>query len=133
MEGIYIPVLIFVGIFLLWIVWSTSSYGEIETRHNLGYVTDIANNGSVTVNDTSFTKVLNANMDREYVMLCNKSKLSESKVVYINYRTVANSVDETGMILFGEGCEPMPPTAIYTGEITAISSTGEPLITYIEY
>lgn len=130
MKQIYIPVLIFVGLILLGVALS---YGDFKSRHNLGYYGDTANNDFVILNASTFTKVLDVNEDRIYAVFCNDSQLNEDEKIYINYRTVAESVDETGLIIWGGKCETMHPYAPITNEISAIASQGTPRLTYIEY
>ena len=130
MRHIYIPVLIFVGIILIAVA---ISHGDPKSRHSLGYVSHNANNDGIILNSSTFTKILDINLDRSSVTFCSKSKQSENKVIFINYAPVAESVNNTGIILFGEDCYTMLPRATYTGEISAISTSGSPLLTYIEY
>ena len=132
MQGIkkYIREILFISLLL---IWAATSYGGLMARTGIGYTCDIANNGGVILNDITVTKVLNSNVRRSSMTLCNKSKRSDNKVVFVSYTTVANSINETGIILFGEDCFTMPSDSIYTGEISAIATTGNPLLTYIEY
>lgn len=89
-----------------------------------------ATNSKVTLNASTFTKLVDANSKRSYLIIGNPS----DKNIFVNLRSTGSGVDETGIYLKSGGSPwIMPCSAIYTGEVCAIAVEGTPSITICEY
>lgn len=89
-----------------------------------------ATNSKVTLNASTFTKLVDANSKRSYLIIGNPS----GNDVFVNLRAAGSGVDETGIYLkSGGNIWIMPCSAIYTGEICAIAVEGTPSVTICEY
>lgn len=86
-------------------------------------------NGSVVLNDSTFTLVVPLNINRESFVICN---LHPAIDVFLNFRSVGDSVDETGICLQAGECLKMVEI-IYTGPITAIAAQNDAKISYLSF
>ena len=119
-------ILLVMSIFCIFIFLTKENAGAMRnaSRHK-----STAINGSVVLNDSTFTLVVPENVNRDAFVICN---LHPAISVYINFRSVIDSVDETGYMLEAGKCVPMLDI-IYTGPITAIAAQNDVKISYLSW
>lgn len=86
-------------------------------------------NGSVVLNASAFTLIVPENVNRDAFVMCN---IHPAINVYVNFRSVMDSVDETGYMLEAGKCVPMLDI-IYTGPITAIAAVNDAKVIYLSW
>lgn len=94
------------------------------------YRVETANNGSVTLNASSFIKVLNANPNRHYLRLSNIAGVAD---IIVNLCEISGGMDDCGIYIKNKESWEMPTSAIYTGEICAKAKTDAPKLIFVEY
>lgn len=86
-------------------------------------------NGSAVLNSTSFVKILDANPDRLYLNV----SVAGKDDIYINFRAVADALDDTGIWVSGFTGWETRTENIYTGEVCAIAVASTPSVAFLEY
>lgn len=119
-------ILLVMTIFCIFVFLSEDNAGAVRevSRHR-----STAINGSVTLNDSTFTLVVPKNVHRDAFIICN---IHPAIDVFLNFRSVGDSVDETGICLRAGECLTMVEL-IYTGPITAIATANDAKVTYLSF
>lgn len=86
-------------------------------------------NGSIILNASTFILIVPENINRDAFVICN---LHPAIDVFLNFRSVLDSVDETGICLQAGECLTMVDI-IYTGPITAIAAQNDAKISYLSF
>ena len=92
--------------------------------------TEDANSNTIALNNTTSTKIADANVNRIFLRVDNTSV---GITIYIKLQKTSTDDVVEGIIVLGGKFWEMPSDNIYTGEISGIASANSPEITVTEY
>jgi len=92
---------------------------------------ETATNGKVTLNNSTFTKIVDANPARNGLVICSTSKVGDDKNIYISLSSTEDAIDGAGYYLKDAKIWPVPQG--YVGEVCGKSELNNPIVTFVEW
>lgn len=85
------------------------------------------------LNDTTWTKIVDKDNKLSYFHAKNKSHQIDNKGIFICLCKLSEAINNKGIFLRGGDAWTMSTISLYTGEIWAKSTQGEPLLAGVKY
>lgn len=83
----------------------------------------------VALNSSTATKILNINLNRIFLCICNRSAID----VFIRFYAAATDNVKRGIIVPSGGAFKMDGNSLYVGEVSAIAVADSPAIYVVEF